>query len=61
MRVINMREKCVKTDTSQIQSSNTDNLVPRSFLLGRKDPGRRWSSDLLKSSRFLISNPRRGR
>ena len=31
---------------------------PGSFLLGRKDPGRRWSRDLLKSSRFLISNPR---
>jgi hypothetical protein len=29
-----------------------------SSLLGSKDPGRRWSRDLLKSSRFLISNPR---
>jgi hypothetical protein len=25
------------------------------FLLWRKDPGRRWSRDLLKSSRFLIN------
>jgi hypothetical protein len=33
---------------------------PGSFLLGNKDPGRRWSHDLLKSSRFLISNPRSG-
>jgi hypothetical protein len=28
---------------------------PGSFLLGSKDPGRRWSRDLLKSSRFLIN------
>ena len=36
------------------------NLVPRVFPLGegRKDSGRRWSRDLLKSSGFLISNPR---
>ena len=35
------------------------NRVPRVFPLGegRKDPGRRWSRDLLKSSKFLISNP----
>jgi hypothetical protein len=28
---------------------------PGSFLLWRKDPGRRWSRDLLKFSRFLIN------
>jgi hypothetical protein len=38
------------------------NLVPRVFPLGegRKDSGRRCPRDLLKSSGFLISNPRRG-
>ena len=29
----------------------TPTLNPGSFLLGKKDPGRRWSRDLLKSSR----------
>ena len=32
------------------------NLVPRVFALGKQTgPGGRWSRDLLKSSRFLIS------
>jgi hypothetical protein len=31
------------------------NLVPRAFPLVKKDPGRRWSRDLLKSSSFLIN------
>jgi hypothetical protein len=37
------------------QSSILSNLLPRVFSLGAQ---RRWSRDLLKSSRFLISNPR---
>jgi hypothetical protein len=35
--------------------STLPNLVPRVFPLGKKDPGGRWSRDLLKSSRFLIN------
>jgi hypothetical protein len=36
-------------------ASDTTTSYPGSFLLGSKDPGRRWSRDLLKSSRFLIN------
>jgi hypothetical protein len=43
--------KCkVKTFTSSSSIS-----FPGSYLLWRKDPGRSWSRDLLKSSRFLIN------
>ena len=38
-------------DTNPLTSAS----YPGSFLLGEKDPGRRWSRDLLKSSRFLIN------
>jgi hypothetical protein len=55
----------------QSPSEGKDQRVERALLIfnlvlgrffpsgeGRKDPGRRWSRDVLKSSRFLISNPR---
>jgi hypothetical protein len=43
-----------------LNSGDCFNLVPRVLPHGegRKDPGRRWSCDLLKS--ILISNPKWG-
>jgi hypothetical protein len=54
--------RCMCSESVTMFSATLEkhNLVPRVFLLGSKDPGRRWSRDLLKSSRFLISNPRSG-
>ena len=43
-------KNCTKILDHQISTS-----YPGYFLLWRKDPGRRWSRDLLKSSRFLIN------
>ena len=39
----------------KLKSPGQPTSFPGYLLLGSKDPGGRWSRDLLKSSRFLIS------
>jgi hypothetical protein len=45
----------LKVTIAAIDASGKSTSFPGSFLLWSKDPGGRWSRDLLKSSRFLIS------